>query len=256
MNYEEIPGLGNAVIFSNDKEIAYVDGFPVPKRFTALFTFYEEAKRVKIWGLRFRIFISDNGTPVLWSIEVEGSFEPQLQDFRITQEIAMQQPDKWKPVGKQAPNKTESPITEGERLGAVSIQRWQLKVLESQRFNLLELAMRLAITTTTQVTEDGKTWWRIENKDFNAADLKKMKMSVERKLRQKITPDLLEKVAEIYTNAELAGEPPIQALQNHFNLKHRTAQEYATRARRLGLLPETSRGVVTVKKPRARKENK
>lgn len=254
MNYEEIPGLGNALIFSSDTEVAYVDGLLVPKRFTALFTFYEEGKRVKIWGLRFRIYISENGTPVLWNIQVEGSFEPEYQDIRITQDLAMQDPDKWKPPVKKKSDKEESPITEGERLGAVSIQRWQLKVLESQRFNLLELAMRLAITTTTQVTENGITWWRIENKDFSAADLKKIKMSVERKLRQKITPDLLKQVAEIYTKAELSGEPPIQALQNHFHLKHRTAQEYATRARRLGLLPETPRGVVTVKKPRARKE--
>lgn len=254
MNYEEIPGLGNAVIFSSDKEVAYVEGLPVPKRFTALFTFYEEGKRVKIWGLRFRIYISDNGTPVLWSIEVEGSFEPHNQGVRITQEIAMQNPDQWKPAAGKESKRAESSITEGERLGAMSIQRWQLKVLESQRFNLLELAIRLAVTTTTQVTEKGKTWWRIENKDFTTADLKKIKMSVERKLRQKVTPDLLKQVAEIYTNAELNGEPPIQALQNHFHLKHRTAQEYATRARRLGFLPDTTRGVVTVKKPRARKE--
>jgi hypothetical protein len=256
MDFESIPGLANAVIFSADKEIAEVEGMPVPKRFTALYTFYEEGSRVKIWGLRFRIYISENGTPVLWNIQIEGSFEPEIQDFRITQEIAMQDPDKWKPSANFNSKPNESSLTEGERLGAVSIQRWQLRVLEQQRFNLLELAVRLAITTTSQVTENGLTWWRIENKNFNSDDLRNIKRNVARKLRQKITPELLKKVADIYTNAELNGESPIQALQNHFQLKYRTAQEYAIRARKIGLLPETSPGKVTVKKPRARKEKK
>jgi len=256
MDFESIPGLANAVIFSNDKEVAFLDGLPVPKRFTALFTFYEEGKRVKIWGLRFRIFISENENPVLWSIEIEGSFEPEHQDFRITQEIAMQEPDKWKPANKPSSNSENSSITSGERLGAVSIQRSQLRVLEQQRFNLLELAVRLAITTTKQITENGVTWWRIENKDFSAEEIRNIKREVGRKLRKKITPELLKQVAEIYTQAELSGESPIQALQTHFNLKYRTAQDYATKARRIGLLPETTPGKVTVKKPRERKESK
>jgi hypothetical protein len=256
MDFEAIPGLANAIIFSGDEEVAKVEGMPVPKRFTALFTFYEERSRVKIWGLRFRIFISENGTPVLWNIQIEGSFEPKIQNFRVTQEIAMQDPDKWKPLADFNSEPIESSVTEGERLGAVSIQRWQLRVLEQQRFNLLELAVRLAITTTSQVTENGITWWRIENKKFDTDDLRIIKKNIERKLRQKITPELLKKVADIYTNAELSGESPIQALQNHFQLKYRTAQEYAIRARRLGLLPETTPGKVTVKKPRARKEKK
>ena len=256
MDFESIPGLAHVLIFSHDEEIAYVDDSPLPKRFTGLFSFYENTKRVKIWGLRFQIYISENGTPVLWKVEVEGSFEPERQNLRLTQDFVMKEPDRFKPSNNQKLQtlKTKKQMTEGERLGMVGVERWQLKVLEQNRFNLLELAVRLAITNTKKVSEKGVTWWRLEDRGYNANEISKIKKSVERKLRQKIKPEFLKKVAEIYTQAEIKGEPPIQALQSHFNLKaHRTAQDYAHRARKAGFLPETSPGKITIKKPTKKK---
>jgi hypothetical protein len=36
-------------------------------------------------------------------------------------------------------------------------------------------------------------------------------------------------------------------------VEHRTASDYATKARKLGLLPETTPGVVTIEKPKIKK---
>lgn len=55
-----------------------------------------------------------------------------------------------------------------------------------------------------------------------------------------ITPDLLERVAEVYRN-NITGYPG-KAVQHHFQVSQRTAAEYVSRARKRGLLPPTKKG--------------
>ena len=89
---------------------------------------------------------------------------------------------------------------------------------------------------------------------FSESEIKTLLKDIDKKIRQKITPDFLAEVARIYTEAGLRGERPIKAIEEFYKCSYRTAQDYATKARELKLLPETTPGKVTVKKPRARKE--
>ena len=89
---------------------------------------------------------------------------------------------------------------------------------------------------------------------FSESEIKTLLKDIDRKIRQKITPDFLAEVARIYTEAGLRGERPIKAIEEFYKCSYRTAQDYATKAREQKLLPETTPGKVTVKKPRARKE--
>lgn len=52
----------------------------------------------------------------------------------------------------------------------------------------------------------------------------------------------LQKVAEVYTTAHRAGEPPTGAVGQHFQITHSAAAKRVSRARAAGLLPQTSRG--------------
>ena len=55
-----------------------------------------------------------------------------------------------------------------------------------------------------------------------------------------ITPQLLERVAEIY-RANISRYPT-KAVQHHFQVSQRMAAEYVSRARQRGLLPPTKKG--------------
>lgn len=55
-----------------------------------------------------------------------------------------------------------------------------------------------------------------------------------------ITPQLLERVAELYRNN--IDRYPTKAVQHHFQVSQRTAAEYVSRARKRGLLPPTKKG--------------
>ena len=57
-------------------------------------------------------------------------------------------------------------------------------------------------------------------------------------------------------SAALAAVCCTEALMRRYKCKHRTASEYATKAREIGLLPPTEPGKVTVNKPKARKGSK
>jgi hypothetical protein len=140
-----------------------------------------------------------------------------------------------------------------------SVERWQLKVVEQYRFQLLELgianALKLGEPTFMKFPsgEVRRHWDPIP--PLTGKEIKQLQKEIDTKIRQKITPDLLAQVAELYTRAGLQGEKPIKAIQEFYKCSYRTAQDYATKARRAKLLPETDPGVVTVtkRKPKAGK---
>lgn len=261
MAYEQIPGLSNSLIFAGNSEVVLLEGKPIPGHFFAYFTFYEEVKEGKkrkplsTWDIRYEISISENGTPVLLSVLVSGSFRVSV-NVKITNEINNLDPDKFKP-----PSKNEILLEEPKKRNPnnrSSVQRWQLKVSEQYRFQLLELALFMAVTSVEQVTEDGVTWWRIKDQEFNSAEINKMRQGIAKRIRQRITPDLLAEVARIYNEAGLRGEKPIKAVEEFYGCSYRTAQDYATKARKHAekFLPETTPGKITVSKPKERKGRK
>jgi hypothetical protein len=72
-------------------------------------------------------------------------------------------------------------------------------------------------------------------------------------LRKQITPEYLQHIADVYTQAVQNNKNPILAVMDSEHVKHRTASDYATKARKLGLLPETKPGVVTIETPKRKK---
>jgi hypothetical protein len=170
--------------------------------------------------------------------------------------------ERFESPGKLPPLYSEEQLEEFERLNpeAESVERWQLKVVEQFRFQLLELGIRLAIELGQPMKRKSRDGgWEIlyvNREPFSESEIKKLLKDIDKKIRQKITPELLAEVARIYTEAGLRGERPIKAVEEFYKCSYRTAQDYATKARALKLLPDTTPGKITVKKTTKRKEKK
>ena len=82
-------------------------------------------------------------------------------------------------------------------------------------------------------------------------DLQKL---IGKKIRKKITPELLREVARIYNDeGTRIGGKPVKAIQIHFTCSYRTAQDYVAMAREAKFLPQADKGKVTVSKTKNRK---
>jgi len=255
----QIPNLVLAHAVPSGKETTMFGDRVIAKEFKSIYKFQDGEK---IWSAYFKIKITELGTPKLLSVEVTGSRPRHPKP--ITRSINFHTATK-KEIREWDQNQgyvwvSPEEMNEYERLQpeAESVERWQLKVVEQYRFQLLEFGIRLAIELGKPVKKkapDGKSHWvytRTEN--FTESEIKSLNKDIDKKIRQKVTPDLLAEVARIYTEAGLRGEAPIKAVQEFYKCSYRTAQDYATKARELKLLPETTPGKVTVRKPRARKE--
>jgi hypothetical protein len=228
----------------------------IAKEFRSIFKFKDGEKT---WSAYFNIKITELGTPKLLSVEVTGSRakHPKPITRTYTRENYHELADNARGVWV-----TKEELEEFNRLQpeADSVERWQLKIVEQFRFQLLELGIRLAVelgNPMKQQSPDGE--WQLvymPREPFTETEIKKLLKDIDKKIRQKITPDFLAEVARIYTDAGLRGERPIKAIEEFYKCSYRTAQDYATKAREQKLLPETTPGKVTVRKPRARKENK
>ena len=271
MDKSLIPGLYQALIYAGESESTLFEGRVIPKWFTGLFSFEdkqvtnkvtqksEPKDKNKTWDVKFRVAISDNGTPSLYSVEVNGSFRAVRLNLNKTTNPPK---DLFYPLPLGTFKVSERNLP--NQLHRESVERWQLKLVEQYRFQMLELALWLAMSSVVPVTEGNKTWWSLEDREFNSDEIKEISKTIGKRIRQKITPDFLQEVAKIYTEAGLSGDDPVQALMRRYKCAHRTASEYATKAREIGLLPPTDPGKVTVKPitpkskptPKARKGNK
>lgn len=233
----------------------------IAKNFLSIFQFKDGDKT---WSAQFSIKISDLGTPKLLSVQVFGSRAKHPKPLGKTWDASNMDEllERFESPGKLPPLYSEEQLEEFERLNpeAESVERWQLKVVEQFRFQLLELGIRLAIELGQPMKRKSRDGgWEIlyvNREPFSESEIKKLLKDIDKKIRQKITPELLAEVARIYTEAGLRGERPIKAVEEFYKCSYRTAQDYATKARALKLLPDTTPGKITVKKTTKRKEKK
>ena len=269
MAIDLIPNLESAWVEPGQSEPVSFGEFVAPEQFLAFFTFRDDRKNTKtgLWDLEFSVGVSPLGTPKLIEVSVFGNRHTELF--------------------------TDAKDRDG-------VERWQLKVVEQYRTQLLTLALRLAIEMRPTVLlrreysdetmalsraltylgikaneiflEDPSTitgklpngeiadyvrFWDGKENPFNAKELRDLQKLIGVKIRQKITRDLLSEVADIYNEeGTRLGGKPVKAIQTRFNCSYRTAQDYVRYAREEKLLPPTTAGKVTVKKPITRKGKK
>jgi hypothetical protein len=254
MVVEQIPNLVMAFSEPGRSEPTKMDGHVIAKSFTTIFRFKDGEKT---WGADFNVTISDLGTPKLTGVSISGSSAPHPKP--LTKTYTKENKHELTEVNQgKRKTFTDKQLEEYRRLTpeADSVERWQIKVIEQYRFQLLELAIRLAIEMGDPGYLDFPTgvdrWWS-PIAPLGTKEIKELQKKIDKRLRQKITPELLRKVAEIYTEAGLRNEKPVKAVQEFYKCAYRTAQDYVTYARQQSFLPPTTPGKVTVRKTKKRK---
>ena len=245
----QIPGLNEFWIHAGDSRSTQFEGRLIPREFKALIGFDDKTPG-KSWTIVFNIRVTDLGTPALTSVQVVGSYEiePLVNKLKSAKRQDLDSPQLLEKL-------STDPQYADVRPEIASVERWQLKVLEQYRFELFEMSLVLAMTTLSPKDTKEGTVWVHEPRRFTADEAVRIRKEISVRMRQKITPEFLKQVAQVYTEAVLIGENPVQAIMRRYNCAHRTASEYATKARdpKYGFLPETDKGKITVGKPTARK---
>jgi hypothetical protein len=248
-----VPGLYEAFCEPGQSEPTVLGKFVVPKTFLAVFMFKDYDKETKAWLkgddwiVTFSVSISDLGTPVLDGLEISRNVSrwkiKLIEQYRYTLlELALQIVVK---------TLTPSYRDANERLFN---DKYYEKLLQDGKVELTannweEYLNKEPRTEPVEIVR----WWDGNAKPLSSIELRELKITVNTKLRKKITPEYLQHIATIYTQAELDGKKPVIAIMESERVEHRTASDYATKARKLGLLPETTPGVVTIEKPKKKK---
>jgi len=236
-----VSGLTEAFCEPGDSEPVEFGKFIVPKTFRAIYLFTD--RKDEKWIVTMTVSISDLGTPVLDSVEISGN-----------------------------------------------VTRSKLKIVEEYRYLLLELSLKIVVKTRVpqvmleseysvetvaivralsragmpnsnpivmDITElDSQPvkfvrYWDGRSEPLTRAELQELNKTINTALRRRITPEYLQHIANIYTQAVLEGKKPVQAIMDSERVEHRTASNYGSRARKLGLLPDTVPGVVTIETPKS-----
>jgi hypothetical protein len=96
--------------------------------------------------------------------------------------------------------------------------------------------------------------WDGNPKPLTPKQLQDLQKLIGKKIRKKITPELLREVARIYNDeGTRIGGKPVKAIETHFSCSYRTAQDYVAMAREARFLPQADKGKVTVSKTKKRK---
>ena len=243
-----VPGLHEAFCEPGESEPTVLGKFVVPKTFRAIFMFKDFDKSTKRWVdgddwiATFSVSVSDLGTPSLDGLDISKNVTrwkiKLIEQYRYTLlELAL-----------QIVVKTRTPSYRDASERVFNDKYWE-KLFKDGRIELNAgnwEEYRNQEPRTEPV--DLVRWWDGNSDPLSAIELKELKVTVNTKLRKKITPEYLRHIATIYTQAVKDGKKPIQVIMDSERVEHRTASDYASKARKLGLLPETKPGVVTIDK--------
>ncbi len=239
-----VPGLFMAWAEPGQSEPTYLGKHIVPKTFDTIFMFKE--KDDKDWTVIFTVCVSELGTPSLDSVTIRNGVDrwklKLIEQYRYTLlEMAL-----------KIVVKTRTPrfMLESEYSPlAVAVMRAMAKLgVESSNPVEMELPTHLKGVPTKFVR-----YWDGKADPLTRSELSDLTKTINTTLRKQITPEYLQHIADVYTQAVQNGRNPIQAIMDSERVKHRTASDYATKARKLGLLPETTPGVVTIETPKRKK---
>lgn len=221
-----------------------VNGLVIPKQFTTIFIFQDHEKT---WSCHFYIKIGELGTPKLMSVSVSGSVAKDNRpnpinktwdssNFNELIEIMQGKKPRFTKAELKQIRELQETAPEPE-----SVQRWQLKRIEQYRFQLFELAVKLAYQygepkLTKFPSGEIKLAW-LDRKTYSEQELKELQKEIGKKIRKKVTPELLKEVAKIYTEASARGEFPTKAVSEFYKCERRTAEDYVKASRDMNFLP-------------------
>ena len=248
-----VPGLHEAFCEPGQSEPTLLGKFVVPKTFKGVFMFKDYDKETKAWLkgddwlVTFTVSISDLGTPVLDGLDISKNVTrwkiKLIEQYRYTLlELALQIV-----VKTLTPSYRDS----NER---VFNDKYYEKLLKDGQIELNASNWDEYLNRETQTEPVNLVrWWNSNNEPLGAIELRELKSTINTRLRKQLTPEYLQSIATIYVQAVKDGKKPIQAIMESERVEHRTASDYATKARKLGLLPDTKPGVVTIEKPKRKK---
>jgi hypothetical protein len=93
-------------------------------------------------------------------------------------------------------------------------------------------------------------FWDGHPNPVTGKELKELQRDIGKSVRRRVTDKFLKEIAGVYLQAVKDGLDPHTEIMAIYKCKHRTAQEWATKARapHLGFLPPTTPGKITVGK--------
>lgn len=232
-----------------DSEPIMFGKFVAPQSFRTIYMFKDNQSERRVepkdWTLIMTVSISELGTPVLDGVEitrdVTRSKLKTVEEYRyLLLDLAL-----------KIAIKTRSPqvMLESEySLEAVALSR-ALSKLGAPNNNPIVMDIRDLDSEPVKFVR----YWDGKSEPLTRSELQELNKTINTALKRRITPEYLQHIATIYTQAVIDGRNPVLAVMDSEHVQHRTASNYASRARDIGLLPKTERGVVTIDKPKSSK---
>jgi hypothetical protein len=258
MALDLIPGLKVASVEPGQSEPVSFGEFVAPKSFSTWFVFTDD-KTKREWDLFFTVEVSELGTPKLSRVEILGNRSSNLleterdgvtrgqlkvvEQYRaqlLTLALRLAIETRWPTVMLRREYSLEN--------SALSRGLTSAGVTQNQR--VLEHPSTIKGKLPNGEKADFVRFWDGNKEPLTAKQLVELQRLIGTRIRKKITPELLARVAEIYNSDgnQLGGKPTL-AVQTELNCtSYRTAQDYVAMARKAGLIPPTTPGKVTTGK--------
>lgn len=237
-----VPGLTEAFCEPGDSEPIQFGKFIVPKTFKTVYVF-----NAGEWTVIMSVSVSELGTPVLDSVEISGNVTRSklkvVEQYRyLLLELALKIVIKTRtPTFRDVSKKVFTDNFTKDLLANGSVV---MDASNYERYLNLERSSK---------EPELVRWWTSNPDPLTRTELQELNKTINTALKRRITPEYLQHIATIYTQAVIDGKNPIQTIMDSERVRHRTASDYATKARAKGFLPETDPGVVTIETPKSSK---